>query len=446
MMKARIVLLVLGLGALILLSFAGCSEEEPASPGGSTGDQLCPDAVTDLRIGSVVGNAVTLNWTAPGDDGDTGTASTYDMRYSRDPITDANWDASIQASTEPAPAAPGTNQSATINTSGRGDFHFALKTADEASNWSALSNVVMASVTDGFVIHQLTSEGHNQEPHLDDGFVVWVGAYGTEGDNIYIANLESAFPTPTRLTDNGGEKQHPNNHGAERIVWEGRGGSTSDWEIWLYNHYSIPRYSQFTDNDVPDHKPDLAGAGHFAWFQGRTMFEEVHYWNESMHRESVISDGCCPTDRWSNDFLSADDYEVVWRSYDRTGGEGHRIYLWDGVVTDISDAPEGGMGLDYSLFEGSIAYVYGDSIRYWDGSTTVKVGKGYDPSLYNGTIAYEVWAGNNWEIRYWDGTTVHEITDNDYNDTNPSLYGTIIAWTGRPAGSSDQIFYVDVTE
>jgi hypothetical protein len=107
------------------------------------------------------------------------------------------------------------------------------------------------------------------------------------------------------------------------------------------------------------------------------------------------------------------------------------------------------MSHDYSLYAGTIAYVYGASpgwIKYWDGITVQEVGKGYDPSLYDGAIAYEAWDGHDWEIRYWDGTTVHEITDNDYPDTDASLYGSIIAWVGRPPGGGDQIFYVDVAE
>lgn len=46
-------------------------------------------------------------------------------------------------------------------------------------------------------------------------------------------------------------------------------------------------------------------------------------------------------------------------------------------------------------------------------------------------------------IDYWDGTTVDEITDNDYEDYEPSLSGSLIAWTVQPEGS-EQIFYVNV--
>lgn len=437
-------MLLIGLAALILLSFMGCADEDPAAPS----DTTAPAAVTDLRVESVVGGVVTLVWTAPGDDGDTGTASKYDIRYAVASVTDGNWETCTQAAAEPDPAPPGTEQSTVIDTGSDTNLYFALKTSDEASNWSSLSNVVVARLGGGFIVHQLTSEGSNDHPCIDNGYVVWIHFNVEDEDEIYIANLESAFPALTRLTDNSGEKEHPNNHGSERIVWEGRETYFGGWEIWLYNKYTTPRFQQFTDNEVTDRYADLSSAGSFAWLQGNTMFEEVHYFYESGHSESVISNDCCPTSSWSNEIPSADDGAVVWRTYDRVGSEGFRTYLWDGALTNITDIIDGSMAHNYSLYAGTIAYEYGASpamIKYWDGSTVHDVDQGYNPSLYDGTIAYEVWDGD-WEIRYWDGVTIHEITDNDYNDTQVSLYGTIIAWVGRPPGSADQIFYCDVTE
>lgn len=71
---------------------------------------------------------------------------------------------------------------------------------------------------------------------------------------------------------------------------------------------------------------------------------------------------------------------------------------------------------------------------------------GFSPSLFDGAVAYKVWDGLDWEIRHWDGTTVRDVTDNDYDDTDPSLHGSFIAWVGRPPGGDDQIFFVDLTK
>ena len=53
-------------------------------------------------------NSATLTWTAPGDDGSTGTATSYDIRYSTSVINDGNWAASTPLPGEPAPVIAGS--------------------------------------------------------------------------------------------------------------------------------------------------------------------------------------------------------------------------------------------------------------------------------------------------------------------------------------------------
>ena len=112
------------------------------------GDTTAPSAVSNLSAPSSTANSVTLNWTAPGDDGSTGTASTYDIRRSTSTITDANWGSATQVSGEPTPAASGTGQSMTVSgLSASTTYYFAMKTADEVPNTSGLSNVVSKATT-----------------------------------------------------------------------------------------------------------------------------------------------------------------------------------------------------------------------------------------------------------------------------------------------------------
>ena len=92
--------------------------------------------------------SVTLNWTASGDDGSVGTAAQYDVRYATANITGANFASATQATGEPAPKVAGSAETFTItNLAANTTYYFALKAADEATNWSPLSNVV--SVTTG---------------------------------------------------------------------------------------------------------------------------------------------------------------------------------------------------------------------------------------------------------------------------------------------------------
>lgn len=112
-------------------------------------DGVRPGPVASLAVTSMTDTTATLGWTAVGDDSLTGTAASYDIRYSTSPITNANWAAATKATNEPAPAAPGTVQSFTVTGLSRQiTYYFALRTVDDAGNVSALSNVPSATTPD----------------------------------------------------------------------------------------------------------------------------------------------------------------------------------------------------------------------------------------------------------------------------------------------------------
>ena len=115
-------------------------------PSAATSDATAPDAVTDLATGTVAASSVQLNWTAPGDDGATGTATTYDVRYSTSTITAGNWAPATQATGEPAPSVAGSSETFTVTgLSPSTTYYFAIKTSDEVPNESAISNVPSAA-------------------------------------------------------------------------------------------------------------------------------------------------------------------------------------------------------------------------------------------------------------------------------------------------------------
>ena len=57
-----------------------------------TADPAPPARVTDLRATDLAPHAVTLVFTAPGDDGFSGQAAEYALRISPSPITEATWE------------------------------------------------------------------------------------------------------------------------------------------------------------------------------------------------------------------------------------------------------------------------------------------------------------------------------------------------------------------
>jgi len=92
---------------------------------------------------------ITLTWTAPGDDGAVGNAAQYDIRYSISPITVDNLDSAVPVIGEPAPLSSGSSEEFTVTGLEPSTiYYFGIKTADEASNWSLLSNVISRTTAD----------------------------------------------------------------------------------------------------------------------------------------------------------------------------------------------------------------------------------------------------------------------------------------------------------
>ncbi len=131
---------------------------------GTTGlaDTTPPAPIADLGLSLVDANDVTLTWTATGDDGTTGTATAYEIRYSTDPIDAGNWATATVVNNVPTPAVAGTAESTFVDgLTPNSKYYFAVQVADEAPNWSGLSNVVSATtlspdVTAPSTIHDLS--------------------------------------------------------------------------------------------------------------------------------------------------------------------------------------------------------------------------------------------------------------------------------------------------
>jgi len=113
---------------------------------GGANDVTPPAAVTDLAATNIADVSLTLQWTAPGNDGMSGQASVYDLRQSTSAITAANFASATAVTSVPAPVAAGSLQTFVLLglTTGQ-KYYFALKTQDAAGNWSAISNLPSAT-------------------------------------------------------------------------------------------------------------------------------------------------------------------------------------------------------------------------------------------------------------------------------------------------------------
>lgn len=103
-------------------------------------DITSPASVQDLQVTSSARDAVTLSWTATGDDGFQGTASFYDLRYATSPIeSESDFDAATPIETSFVPGASGALQTASIDgLEPDQSYFFAIVTYDNAGNRSPI--------------------------------------------------------------------------------------------------------------------------------------------------------------------------------------------------------------------------------------------------------------------------------------------------------------------
>ena len=124
---------------------------------GNTGDIVAPATIADLvaATGAKPGE-IRLTWTAPGDDGVTGTASGYDIKLNHSVITLANFAASADLErfiSEPLPAAGGAPETLYVfGLNPDSTYYFAIQSQDEVPNTSGISNSPGIAPTPGTLL------------------------------------------------------------------------------------------------------------------------------------------------------------------------------------------------------------------------------------------------------------------------------------------------------
>ncbi|HMG21190.1 MAG TPA: hypothetical protein VK607_07745, partial [Kofleriaceae bacterium] len=111
-------------------------------------DDTAPAPVMNLAVSNVSPTRIDLTWTASGDDGNMGTAATYQLRWSTSPITPANFPSANLVPTG-APKAAGSTETANATVPPSTTIFVALIVVDEQFNASTLSNVVSATTPAG---------------------------------------------------------------------------------------------------------------------------------------------------------------------------------------------------------------------------------------------------------------------------------------------------------
>jgi len=232
-------------------------------------DDTPPAAVTDLEA-TPQESTILLEWTAPGDDDNTGSAAGYSLRYSVLPITAANWGNATVISNPPVPAAAGYTQSFTVSGIPQlTTLYFALRATDEAGNESGLSNVAGAATTGDITAPAAITD--ITIPSVSAGTLMaqWTapGDNGDEGTaTAYIIKLSTTPITTTNWSTLSAWPNPPTPQTAgctESFVFTGLEGQTTYYlairaEDENGNLAALSNVAQATTSQVADTTPPAA--------------------------------------------------------------------------------------------------------------------------------------------------------------------------------------------
>lgn len=173
-------------------------------------DGVAPNAIDDLSSPEKDLSSVTLSWTAPADPGN-GSATTYDIRYSTDPIDGSNFDSATPVVSPPAASVAGTPETFTLSgLTSSTTYYFAIKSADFFGNVSEISNVLSVTTDDPPVAsvtpEAMTSDLTTGESEVQDLTIANTGS----GPLTYSLNFGGTTFTPsTSSSGNKMVKQQP---------------------------------------------------------------------------------------------------------------------------------------------------------------------------------------------------------------------------------------------
>jgi|GEM_PF-3256780 len=225
------------------------------------GDNSSPASITNLVATAPTTSTITLTWTAPGDDGNSGTASQYDIRYSTSAITSSNWGSAVQVSGEPTPRSTGSSESFTVTgLSPNTTYYFALKTADEVPNWSSMSNVSsattgqLADVTPPSSVANLAASG----PTSNSMTLTWT-APGDDGGTGTASQYDIRYSTSAITSSNWGS--------AVQVSGEPTPRSAGSSESFTVTGLS-PNTTYYFAIETADEKPNWSGLSNIV--SGRT--------------------------------------------------------------------------------------------------------------------------------------------------------------------------------
>ena len=169
---------------------------------------LGAQAPTLVHAQTSADSSVVLLWTAPGDDGTIGRATSYDIRYRTTNISGTDttswWNAATQATGEPVPGNSGVTDSMRVRgLNPQTTYYFMIRAADEIPNWSGFSNLA-TKTTSGDAVPPSTVADLSVTNRTGNSISVRWTAPGDDGAVGTASIYDIRYSTSTITTANWG--------------------------------------------------------------------------------------------------------------------------------------------------------------------------------------------------------------------------------------------------
>lgn len=240
----------------------------------SVGDSTPPARIEDLSLDLMTRQ---LNWTATGDNGNSGTATIYDLRFSSEPNVAEDFANATHIENLPRPFRAGEPQFfllPRLDITGTLDFFFALDVRDEVGNNSGPSNVVEATTplvplefvnnTSGSCLGESVGAGDFNGDEIDD---IAVGdpclgmVFIFFGSSELIAGVLDAFFANVTIIGNAADSFGASVAGignvrggiSETLAIGAPGFNGGTGEVFIvFGDPRLPSIIDFTNGDLPD--------------------------------------------------------------------------------------------------------------------------------------------------------------------------------------------------
>ena len=204
----------------VVAGTAGDSGGDDPDPVPPTSDTTPPSAVNDLSVTDTTETSLSVGWTATGDDGTTGTATAYDIRYGTEAITDANFANATAVANPPTPSAAGAAESLTLSSlTSDTTYYVALKVTDDEGNTSAISNITNGTTDEEQAPPPPPPQG--EETVFEDSFEGGLAQWSQDSQNDWF------HTSAAKITDSDAAGVNGRANDAELIATINLGGHTS---------------------------------------------------------------------------------------------------------------------------------------------------------------------------------------------------------------------------